>query len=205
MKRGDKVGRLTFLGTKRTINRKTYGDFVCSCGKKKEIRLDDVKSKRVKSCGCASKNELGLNSKIYEKLYNVWSNMIKRCYNSDSDRFYTYGERGVSVCDEWRYDFKEFARWAHKNGWKPNLSIERKDIDGIYSPDNCTFITMAQQMRNKTNNIRISIDGVERCLAEWCEVYGVPYKTAWMRGKRHGYDDVELVFYKGDIRELRNV
>lgn len=149
-------------------------------------------------------NAYGLSSTVYTKLYGVWSNMIKRCYSETSERFYTYGERGIVVCESWRTDFHAFARWALENGWELGLSIERKDVEGMYCPENCTFITMAAQMRNKTNNIRIIIDGDERCLTEWCEIFDVPFKTAWMRGKRYGYGDLGLIFYKGDVRELRN-
>lgn len=204
MNSGEKYGKLTFLGTTKTANRKSYGDFLCDCGRKKSIRVDAVKSGRSRSCGCARKNNLGMDSETYEKLYNVWANMIKRCHNLHDDRFYTYGARGISVCHEWRNSFKDFAKWAHRNGWNPNLSLERKDVEGMYCPENCTFITMAAQMRNKTNNIRIIIDGDERCLTEWCEILDVPFKTAWMRGKRYGYGDLGLIFYKGDVRELRN-
>lgn len=51
------------------------------------------------------RNKFGLSSKEYEKLYSVWGNMLKRCYNEECDRFYAYGARGIKVCDEWRMIF----------------------------------------------------------------------------------------------------
>lgn len=149
-------------------------------------------------------NAYGLSSKEYASLYDVWKNMLERCYNSQSDRFYTYGERGIAVCKEWREDFHAFARWALENGWNQSIWIERRDVNGMYSPDNCTFIGRKEQMRNKTNNIRIIIDGDERCLTEWCEIFGVDFKTVWSRYKVLGITDKESLFYPGDLREIRN-
>jgi len=148
-------------------------------------------------------NAYGLSSENYAKLYGVWKNMLCRCCNKRNERFYTYGKRGITVCKEWCEGFHPFAKWALENGWNPDLWIERKDVNGMYCPANCTFIGRKEQMRNKTNNIRITIEGSERCLAEWCEIFDVPFKTAWMRGRRHGYSDTNLIFYKGDIRDLR--
>lgn len=148
-------------------------------------------------------NAYGLSSKEYASLYDVWKNMLDRCYNDQNDRFYTYGERGVSVCEEWREDFHVFARWALENGWNQSLWIERADVNGSYSPSNCTFIGRKEQMRNKTNNVIVCIDGVEKCFAEWCELFGVDYYKAWARYRVHGISDANLIFYPGDLREKR--
>lgn len=149
-------------------------------------------------------NAYGLSSKEYASLYDVWKNMLERCYNSQSDRFYTYGERGITVCKEWREDFHAFARWALESGWNKSVWIERKDVHGTYSPDNCTFVGRKEQMRNKTNNVRIVIDGDDKCLAEWCEIFGVDFQTAWARYRNRKITDVNLIFYPGDLREIRN-
>lgn len=142
----------------------------------------------------SKKNAYGLSSGVYAKLYDVWHNMNKRCHNKESDRYYAYGKRGIAVCEQWRTDFHAFARWALENGWEPCLSLERVDVDGMYCPENCTIITMAEQMRNKTNNVRITIDGVERCLMEWCEIYDVPFKRTWYRYKIAMVTDPTILF-----------
>jgi hypothetical protein len=146
-----------------------------------------------------NKNKLGLSSHDNEHLYNVWSNMIKRCYNEKSERYYTYGARGITVCDEWKNDFYAFAKWAINNGWNPSLSIERNDFNIGYQPDNCSFITMDEQARNKTSNIKITFNGIERCIAEWCRVLNLPDKTIYMRYER-GIREPNRLFYSGDLR-----
>lgn len=148
-------------------------------------------------------NQYGLSSSDYAKLYDVWRNMICRCTDTQNDRYYTYGARGVSVCREWGESFHDFVKWALANGWKPGLWIERKNVDGDYCPENCTFLPRKEQMRNKTNNIKITIEGDERCLAEWCEIFGVAFATVWARYRHYGYTDPDLLFYKGDLRKRR--
>ncbi len=151
-----------------------------------------------------SANIYGLPTDTYTKLYAAWYNMLRRCYNENSERFYTYGERGIVVCDAWRTDFHSFAKWMLENGWKPRLSIERKDVDGTYCPENCTIIPVQRQPRNKTNNIRIVIGGEERCLTEWCEIFGIPFKLVWKRYRVFGIRDIDSLFYPGDLRDRRS-
>ena len=128
--------------------------------------------------------------------------MCKRCYNKSNDRYYAYGAKGIMVCDEWRNDFHSFAKFAIDNGWNPKLSIERIDVHKGYEPDNCTFITMKQQARNKTSNIKINYRDEEKCIAEWCEILGLNDKRTYRRYKL-GIRNPEILFYPGDLRGQR--
>ena len=205
IKPGDRFSRLTFLGEYKKQGKRVYGKFKCDCGKIKFIRIDSVIGKQIKSCGCLyeeRKNTVGLTSSEYERLYNLWKNMISRCYNEKNDRYYTYGFRGITVCDEWKEDFRAFADWAVKHGWNNRLSIERKNLDLGYSPENCEFISMKQQARNKTSNIRIDYNGESKCIAEWCEILNLNDKRTYMRYSR-GIRDPDTLFYPGDLRSLK--
>jgi hypothetical protein len=197
-----KFGNLTFTGDTKIVNKRRIGLFRCECGNFTELRTDSVFNGSINSCGCLKRNLFGLSSVDYEKLFDVWQNMKNRCYNESSERYYTYGARGISVCEEWKDNFHAFAEWAVKNGWKPSLSIERKDLDEDYCPDNCTFITMKEQARNKTNNVRVIVDGVDRCIAEWCEILGLSDKTIYARYYR-GIREPDILLYNGDLRDLR--
>lgn len=148
-------------------------------------------------------NPYGLSSKDYAKLYNVWKNMNDRCYNENSQRYYTYGARGITVCQEWRENFHAFAPWVLRNGWTPDLWIERKDVNGCYCPENCTFLGRKEQMRNRTNNINITIDGETKCMAEWCEIFGCDFQKAWARYNALKITDMRDVFYPGDLRDRK--
>lgn len=89
-------------------------------------------------------------------LYKAWANMRDRCYNPNYHRYEKYGGRGISVCQDWRYSFEPFRDWALPNGWKKGLQLNRIDNDGNYCPDNCNWITLAEQQLNKTNTLRLS-------------------------------------------------
>lgn len=202
MKKGERFGRLTFLGTTERKEKRYWGDFLCDCGTEKKIRIDQVKSGAVVSCGCKhreKKNSFGLSESDYKKVYNAWWNMKNRCTNPKSSRFYTYGERGIGLCKEWE-DPKAFISWAVKNGWKPGLTVERNDVNKGYSPENCSIIPYKKQAQNKTTNIRITINGEEKCLSEWCRILNFPFKRAWKRYHVYGYRDIETIFYEGDLR-----
>lgn len=79
--------------------------------------------------------------------------MKQRCYNPNNKYYYRYGGRGITICDEWRNNFLEFYNWAISSGWKKELSIERKNNNKDYSPDNCYWATPKEQSRNTSRNI----------------------------------------------------
>lgn len=149
-----------------------------------------------------NKNEFGIPPKEYERLYNVWRNMVRRCHDPQSDRYYTYGARGIFVCDEWKGNFHAFVKFAIENGWRQGLSIERIDLDKGYSPSNCTFITMSEQARNKTTNVLIKYKGKTKCVMEWCEELGLNPKTIYKR-IYDGHKNPEIILHKGNLRQKR--
>lgn len=200
--KGQRFGKLKILGESKKINGRYFQKVRCECGTVRYIRND--RFTKVTSCGCGRRNKVNLPSGEYELLFNVWRNMIQRCYNKESDRYYTYGARGITVCDEWRNNFRDFAKWAVDNGWTPKLSIERKDHDGMYCPENCTFITMAEQARNKTNNVLIEYNGETKCVMEWCEILNLNPKTVYKR-IYDGHTEPSVILHQGDLRELRKV
>jgi len=85
--------------------------------------------------------------------YRTWGNMKQRCYNENIPAYRNYGGRGITVCDEWLHDFKQFFK---DMGEKPSSkhSIDRVDNDKGYSPDNCRWATSTTQSRNTRVNKR---------------------------------------------------
>ena len=143
----------------------------CDCGNKKTVLGHNLKSGGVRSCGCLSKEiapERGRRSKIGERskthgdfgtrLYRIWAAMKRRCYNPHAAYYEDYGGRGITVCDEW-LDYGPFKDWALLTGYCKGMSIERVDVDAGYSPDNCVWILLNEQNRNKRSTIRMEYQG----------------------------------------------
>lgn len=76
-----------------------------------------------------------------ERLYRIWHNMKSRCYCKSFSRYKYYGGRGITVCEEWKNDFKAFRQWAIANGYQDDLQIDRIDNSGNYEPSNCRWVS----------------------------------------------------------------
>lgn len=119
----------------------------------------------------------------------MWRGIKLRCYNKNSKRYKDYGGRGVAVCDKWKNDFMNFYDWAINNGYSDNLTIDRINNEGNYEPNNCRWVTIKQQSRNRRSNRNITINGETHCLSEWCEILGLNYKKVSARINQLHYTD----------------
>ena len=124
------------------------------------------------------------------KLYHIWNGMCGRCLNPSNKDYKDYGGRGITICEEWRIP-ENFFGWAFLNGYNVDLSLDRKDTDKGYSPDNCRWISLAEQQRNKRNNRLIEYKGETHCIAEWSEITGIPKGTITSR-LRYGWTPEEI-------------
>ena len=120
-------------------------------------------------------------------LYKTWIRMINRCENQNSKDYKDYGERGITVCSEWRNDFVEFLYWSLKHGWENGLSIERKDVNGNYCPENCCYIPMSEQPKNRTCTTRIELNGEVHSISEWARIKGMSRSTLKERLKSKNF------------------
>ena len=101
--------------------------------------------------------------------------MRERCCRETCDDYSEYGARGITVCAEWLESFEAFRDWALSNGYRDDLTIERKNVNGNYSPENCRWATQKEQANNTRFNRLITYNGVTHTLSQWADIQGLSY------------------------------
>lgn len=181
---GDKFGKLTALYRLRNYHdTHTYWLCACECGNLTEVYLGSLTSGATTSCGCVVKK----HGKSYEPIYRRWIGIRNRCYNKSDEHYKDYGRRGVKVCDEWKDDFMSFYDWAMNNGYDDKLTIDRIDVNGNYEPNNCRWVNMKHQCRNRRSCRYFTYKGDTHCLSEWCEILELNYSTVCTRINKLGW------------------
>ena len=142
--------------------------------------------------------------KIRRKLQKVFRSMTYRCYNEDNRVYEYYGGKGVRICDEWMESFDNFYHWAILNGYREGLSIDRINVNGNYSPDNCRWVTMKEQTKNRTNTVLVKYNGKKMTLREWSEELNISLSTITKR-KHNGYSDKEIIEGKPKRKRVANI
>lgn len=193
---GMKINRLILL---EKLPRGKYehqrGVFLCDCGIKKEILVKFVLRNTTKSCGCylidKTKEISTTHGKKHWPEYSVWIGIKKRCHGTSSED--NYGGRGISVCDEWINSFEFFIR---DMGRRPSskFSIERKNVNGNYCPENCYWATIKEQALNKQSTKRYLFNGEMLPIMIICEKIGASYRRVQSR-LRKGWN-LEDALYK---------
>jgi hypothetical protein len=80
------------------------------------------------------------------------------------------------------------------NGYSDILTIDRIDNEKGYDPDNCRWVDLKTQSRNRDSNIKITIGNATKTLMEWCEIFELDYKTIHARYTRNGYTGIDDLF-----------
>lgn len=157
---GQRFGRLTVMTRAGAdAQGKATWRCQCECGNDVVITGTQLTRNNSRSCGCLKREvlqrRLTKHGKTKSRLFPIWQSMKDRCYCPSNHAYKYYGERGITVCDEWRNDFQKFYEWAMANGYDENAptwqcTIDRIDNDKGYSPDNCRWVDMKVQNNNKS-------------------------------------------------------
>lgn len=121
------------------------------------------------------------------RLYKLWMWMRKRCRDKTDPKNYRYGGRGITVCDEWENSYLAFKEWSMSHGYSEELTLDRIDNDGNYSPDNCRWVSRKVQNNNRSDNILITYMGKTQSLHAWTDELNLPYHEVWQRIYRCGW------------------
>lgn len=147
-------GRLTVIECAgKDIHRESLWRCKCSCGKETIVVRSNLRNGNTLSCGCYGRERKSEANRTHggtgSRLYRIWKAMHTRCYNPRFRMYRYYGGRGIKICDDWLYSYTIFREWVLSNGYTENLTIDRVNPDGNYCPENCRWVTMAEQNRNK--------------------------------------------------------
>lgn len=180
----------------------------CDCGNKTVVLKSSLVSGRTRSCGCYHKDTrhtcATTHGQSKTRLFCVWAEMRGRCKNPNRKDWKYYGGKGVRVCDEWN-KFENFSKWAYENGYTNDLTIDRIDVNGDYTPMNCRWADWVTQMNNTSRNHFISANGQTHTLAEWSRITGISLSTINWR-IAHGWNAEDVVnLQKHIIRKVAKV
>ena len=166
------------------------------CGGEAIVSTTSLKNGSAKSCGCYKREQLGERTRTHgltnHPLYIIWCGMKERCSDENGVSWSYYGEKGISVCDEWKHSFQSFYDWAMENGWECGLTIDRINNDYGYSPWNCQWVNKIAQANNRSNNRLISYAGEVRTIAQWAMLFDINYFT------------LRAQINRGDMRDFEN-
>ena len=198
---GTRFGRLTVIGVGEPKGYRSTSIVKCDCGKVKTVTNYSLTCCHVKSCGCEKGANLKTHGESKTRLFKIWANMIERC-TTDKPRYRHYYGKGIRVCDEWLHDFKAFRSWSIGNGYADDLSIDRIDPNGNYDPSNCRWVSMRQQMNNRTTSVFLSAFGERHTISEWARITGINEGTIRSRiAKYHWTPEKALTKTRKDNNE----
>ena len=118
--------------------------------------------------------------------YHIWLAMKQRCHNPRNRHYHQYGERGISVCQEWRESFQTFLDHVGIRP-SPELELDRIDNDKGYEPGNVRWASRIVQVLNRRNSLWLEFQGEKKLAFEWAKEKGIPLMTLKARLQMYGW------------------
>lgn len=185
---GQVFGRLRPLAcVGKTSGGHRLWECTCACGATCIVAASRLKSGHTRSCGCFQKEaasktgrEAATHGMSGSPEYYTWRGLKTRCYSEGSAGYAHYGDRGIRVCSRWLDSFENFYA---DMGCRPSPkhSLDRIDVNGPYSLDNCRWATAEQQANNKRTSVVVAFNGRSQTVAQWARELEMPVATLQWR------------------------
>lgn len=161
---GFHFGSLTVLSLGKSKGNGAVWLCQCKCGNQKEIRASDMVQGKVKSCGCEHTKRIAKAGTTHgmtnTRTYSIWQAMRLRCNRINQD----YSCRGITYDERW----DSFENFYLDMGEVPEgMSIDRIDVNGNYTKENCRWATREQQANNTRANVFIEWNGKRQTRSQW--------------------------------------
>lgn len=177
---GKRFGKLEVICRTKDETRNMGGWLcLCLCGNTTITQGSHLRNGHRTSCGCSRQP----NPHYKTPTYNSWDNMLGRCHKTYHEDYHLYGGRGIKVCDRWKLPRGEgFRNFLADMGERPEgTTLDRKDRNGNYSPENCEWQTGSNQsywqrkrVTNTSGRTGVSLDKIS---GKWEAYITVNYKT----------------------------
>lgn len=193
---GERYVRLVALS--RRDGKRSPWLWQCDCGNTTVATLESVRGGLTKSCGCLRKDVTRARSLTHghtvgrksTPTIKSYQHAKSRCTDINDPKWPSYGGRGITMCDAWLRSFEAFL--ADMGEAPAGMTIERKDNDLGYTPDNCRWATRADQAKNKQQTVWVEYAGARMCLKDFAKAIGVNYKTLHAKVRYHGANPLDF-------------
>lgn len=195
---GHQFGRLQVARLGRVVvqqkRRRIFWKCACVCGVEKEVEENALLCGRTTSCGCRklemAKALRRTHGRVGSLEHRSWGSMIQRCTNPKNPSYKHYGGRGIKICDRWR----KFENFLIDMGCRTEgTTLDRRDTNGDYTPENCRWATRLEQGRNSRRNHLLTLGSETHPISVWAEKTGLSARSIEFRITRSGWPvDVAL-------------
>lgn len=195
---GQRFGRLTVVDFDHMGSyHKSYWLCRCDCGNSTVVPRLNLVTGTSTSCGCnraiRAKECKTTHGMSRTPLHGIWCHIRQRCRNENDHAYPYYGARGIDVCDEWD-EFENFYDWAINNGYEAGLSIDRKNNNEGYNPENCRWADRITQCNNRRTSRYITYNDITHTMAEWSRLLNVNYDIFKKRMNRGDMQDFKRYY-----------
>lgn len=182
---GRRFGRLLVIKCVGKMNDTKTWLCKCDCGNETVVTSSALTQNHTRSCGCLHRDivkKQGIkHSMSNTKFYKVYTNILQRCNNENNTEYHNYGGRGIK-CEWTSFEnfkkdmYQSYLEHIEKYGEK-DTTIDRIDVNGNYTKENCKWATWEEQANNKRQNHYIRFNDEIMTVKQVSKFVNIPYQT----------------------------